>query len=517
VSADGNSLSGGGVSSTEIKSWGTNAASYLWGTVQGAWNEKQSTSQIIIDAAIGMVPLVGDVTAGRDLVAVCCRLANDPKKREEATEWVLLVVLLFALIPVIGGVIKGAGRILIAAGKDIAHVEPVFADLVKIVNRLCHGNAVQWLRQLDLLKYQRQLVEKFGQFMDKLIETMDAISTRLSWVLSDELKASARYWSDQFKQLKALGNKMIPRALKDLNGRLKQAQKALYQGEWHAVQPGTRTITREAEARIQEFYSVRELPGSPGKFPQNVSLTRRPDFLEEIYKPKEGWPDLLGQKHTRELPSRQGTFYSETISTFSGPITAASKTGPRTLHRIIGIGKKDDIPGNFPAGAFWVDGTKVPKSADEWREQWAVLNSFNHNGYVIFVDVPAGKTLNVWEGKAAEQWSKDGKQYLQGGGVQDYIDFGLSGVSREEGAEMKAAFERGAHSYTTKEGFVFRIKPTNWPDANAPIGFNIGNDIEGTAQALEDAEYASKHGQAAGAATAARIQRATQQRQDDKP
>jgi len=101
--------------------------------------------------------------------------------------------------------------------------------------------------------------------------------------------------------------------------------------------------------------------------------------------------------------------------------------------------------------------------------------------------------------------------------VQDYIDFGLSGVSREEGAEMKAAFERGAHSYTTKEGFVFRIKPTNWPDANAPIGFNIGNDIEGTAQALEDAEYASKYGQAAGAATAARIQRATQHRQDDKP
>ncbi|GIX24664.1 MAG: hypothetical protein KatS3mg122_1895 [Caldimonas sp.] len=60
-----------------------------------------------------MIPLVGDVTAARDLIAVSTRLASDPAKREDTMEWVLLVVLVFALIPVIGGVIKGVGRLLI--------------------------------------------------------------------------------------------------------------------------------------------------------------------------------------------------------------------------------------------------------------------------------------------------------------------------------------------------------------------------------------------------------------------
>src|SRR6185312_8619282 len=97
-------------------------SSWTWGTVQGAFNEKASISQIIVDAVIGMIPLVGDATAVRDLIAVVIGLVDDEEKRDSTWQWVLLVVLLFALIPVIGGVVKGVGRIIVKVAEEAAHL-----------------------------------------------------------------------------------------------------------------------------------------------------------------------------------------------------------------------------------------------------------------------------------------------------------------------------------------------------------------------------------------------------------
>ena len=46
------------VSETEIKRWALDTSDWIWGTAQGAFNEKQTTSQIIVDAVIGMIWLV---------------------------------------------------------------------------------------------------------------------------------------------------------------------------------------------------------------------------------------------------------------------------------------------------------------------------------------------------------------------------------------------------------------------------------------------------------------------------
>ncbi|MFX5554890.1 hypothetical protein ABTE11_21670, partial [Acinetobacter baumannii] len=80
-------------------------------------------SQIIVDAVIGMIPLLGDVTAARDIIAVTIGLVDDPKKREDVWEWVLLVVLVVALIPVVGGVIKGVGRLVVKLAKEARALE----------------------------------------------------------------------------------------------------------------------------------------------------------------------------------------------------------------------------------------------------------------------------------------------------------------------------------------------------------------------------------------------------------
>jgi hypothetical protein len=103
----------GGLSLESFKSISLEMGDWIWGTVKGAFNEKAKSSQILVDAVIGMIPLVGDVTAVRDLIAIVLGLATEPRKRDEKSQRIMLVIMLLALIPVLGGVFKGVGRLVV--------------------------------------------------------------------------------------------------------------------------------------------------------------------------------------------------------------------------------------------------------------------------------------------------------------------------------------------------------------------------------------------------------------------
>ncbi|MEJ2629932.1 MAG: hypothetical protein P8015_01685, partial [Acidihalobacter sp.] len=96
---------------------------WIWGTVQGSFNDKMTTSQVITDAVIGCIPLLGDATAVRDLIAVSIGLSDDPKKREDVWEWAMLGVMVLALIPVLGGVLKGVGKLVIRFAKAVGKLQ----------------------------------------------------------------------------------------------------------------------------------------------------------------------------------------------------------------------------------------------------------------------------------------------------------------------------------------------------------------------------------------------------------
>src|SRR5690349_15829018 len=131
----------GGLTLASFQSTCLEVGDWIWGTAQGAFNEKATMSQIIVDAVIGMIPVVGDVTGVRDLLAVVIGLSMDPRKREDKAQWIMLVVLALALIPVVGGVIKGVGRLLIKAigeaaqlagqAQKAAHLAQAAKDIVR--------------------------------------------------------------------------------------------------------------------------------------------------------------------------------------------------------------------------------------------------------------------------------------------------------------------------------------------------------------------------------------------------
>ena len=395
------------ITDTQVARWALDASDWLWGTAQGAFNEKQSTSQIVVDAVIGMIPLVGDATAVRDLIAVSTRLADDPKKREETMEWVLLVVLVFALIPVAGGVIKGVGRILWKATKEAAEHTATLREVVEFCNRVGHGNALKWVKTLDLASYQGQVLARFNALMDKLIEVFTAFKDKLGWLTTASMKNATIEWIAKFRALKAKGAGMIPKAITELNARLKAVQQAIYKGELHTITPGAKNTTREAEMRLLED-APRKLPRVRAGHPQNAVAD---------YKHVDGWPDLSkGSK----LDPKTKVVSNQVIEAFSGPMKAVELAPGTKMIRIMKPSSALE-KGNSKSSPWW--SAKMPQTAEEWRELSAILDKFNKNGHFIAYTVPEGTTLKAWAGKAAEQFDRDTGQYLHGGSEQLFIEF----------------------------------------------------------------------------------------------
>jgi hypothetical protein len=103
-------------------------AKWVGGALQGEFNTKATVGQIVVDAVISMFPIAGEVTAARDATAIILRMNDDPKAAENKWEWVALVLCLLAVVPIVGGVLKGVGRLLIRAatkGEDLAQLSSV--------------------------------------------------------------------------------------------------------------------------------------------------------------------------------------------------------------------------------------------------------------------------------------------------------------------------------------------------------------------------------------------------------
>ena len=406
--------------STDSKRVALDVIDWMWGTVKGSFNDKMDISQIVVDAVIGMIPLVGDVTAARDLIAISLGLAGDPKKREDKMQWVLLVIFVFALIPVAGGVIKGVARLALEITEDVAKNAKVLEEVIAFLNRVGHGNAVKWLKELDVLKYQSQIIERFHALLDTMVATLERVKTRLASVLPDAMVATMDAWSAGLKAVRKVCDKMIPDALKELNAKLQRLQQLVYKGEWHTVVPGVRNATTEAEARLVEESHAAAQAAAHGGWAQNI-VRSGPDAkaadeaaLAKIYKPRDGLPDLTRQKGP--LAGHDGEFYS-LIAAFSGPIRAAELHEGTYLLRI-------HVPGGdvgpwwvrLPPGVTEANWREFMKSGKQWREVLAVLDEFSKNGAYSIVKVKKAYRINAWAGKAAEQFGiKNAAQHLPGG------------------------------------------------------------------------------------------------------
>lgn len=472
----------GGQSIKEFALQTAEVGQWIWGTAQGAFNHKQTTSQIITDAVIGMIPLVGDITAVRDLIAVSMTLINEPEKRSSVFEWMLLVILIFALIPVIGGVIKGVGRLTLRLTadviKDSIKVAEVADDLVRFLNRVGHKNAEAWLKSLSIIKYQSELLVKFRTFCDTMIIVTIRCKMRFKSIFPASLLAKLDTIANGFKVLKTHGEEMIPKALKELHEKLEHIQKYIHSGgipvdktKTLIAQTGQKTVTYAEEARLIEGRPKKRIVRA-GKYKQNIANTADPYSLRNIYKPKDGFPDLY-----RGKVLSKGEEYFNMIAASSGKITNEMLSG-ETLFRAFGPAgstKGLKVGQSYPVGAFWGRG-QPPKTAKEWRETCAVLDEWNRNGWLSIVNIPPGVKIPACTSTVSEQFGKQLDQYLPGGGQQAVVTDGFDALVRQA-TDRLFAQGGGTAKVTMANGQTIEVvvKQSGWKGINGKVGY--GDDV----------------------------------------
>jgi hypothetical protein len=471
------SYSGSGLSAKEFKLYATEAGQWLWGTVRGAFNEKQTISQIIVDAVIGMIPLVGDLTAVRDLIAVGTGLADHPEKRENKMEWVLLVVLIFALIPVIGGVIKGVGRLALKVTQEAATNSKVIArtaeEIIAFLNRIGHKNAEAWFKALNVLKYEAELLAKFRAFCDTVILSITRYVLRFKGLLPQSVLARADQLANSFRLLKESGEKMIPDALKELHKKLQELQKYVHAGgvpppskaKTLLAQTGQKTVTYVEEARLLESGAKNVVHA--GKYEQNVAGVKNADRIRSVYTHESPYPDLMKRKDDTNT-------YYPAIAAASGPIKNEMLSG-ETLFRSFGpeghtLGHK--VGESHAVGAFWGRGAPL-KIGKEWREKCAVLDEWNRNGWVAMVHIPPKVKIPACTSTVSEQFSKTiPGQYLPGGERQAFVDaFFESQVM----ALANQLYKKGGGKDTVKlkngSTIEVEVKQSGWSGINGKVGY----------------------------------------------
>ena len=480
----------GALQESQFKQISSEVAGWLWGTVQGAWNEKQTVSQIIVDAVIGMIPLVGQGTAVRDLLAVSTGLAENPEKREDTWQWVLFAVLLLALIPVMGGVLKGVGRLTLRAAKEAAENSAKLAsmadDMVAFLNRMGHKDAVQWLRQLDFVQYEAQLLERSKAFCDTVILAIHRYALRFQAVLPASFVQRMQSMAKGFEQVKLAADKMIPQALKDLNGYLKKIQAHLIAGGVppieravvYEAQTGQKVVTYAQEARLIESGAAKAIIHA-GKFPQNMAVNA--DEIAKVYRHEAGFPDLLGRKTEKTVTTPNGQTraveYYAAVAAASGKISNVD-LGEKGAVLFRAFGPEGSTHGvkvkaSDPASFWWGLG-EAPKSAQEWRQKYAVLDEWNRNGMVSIIRIPPGSKVKVpaCTSTVSEQFSdKIAGQYLEGGGKQAAIDFELAPDLAKVDDAMKALLAKGGGKTTLPNGIQIEVRHSGWGGINGKIGY----------------------------------------------
>ncbi|WP_321932244.1 hypothetical protein [Paraburkholderia guartelaensis] len=482
---------------------------WCWGKMQGAFNEKQSISQIITDAAIGMIPVVGDVTAVRDLLAVSIGMARDPRKREEVMEWVMLVVLVFALIPVVGGVIKGVGRLALRAAGDAAKDEKLLQEVIAYLNRVGHGDAPKWLRALDVRQYQAQLVEKLKSFCSTVRRTIEkTLESHVGSVLPEQWHGQLQMVADGFGALPQEADKMVPKALDALNEKIRVLQNTAYEGEKHVLATGgAPKVARETEAELKE--EVKRPPAPRGKYASIRALVEDEEGVAVVkarlgpYIAK-GWPDLFHGISKMPVFGSQKVY--KDIASFHGAITAVTsrELAGKTIYRAFGKASRVTPAGESAAGGFWGAAYwgvgEAPKTAKAWREGAAVLDDWNANGFMVVAHLPDNLAeilpeAKAWIGRIAEQYSPDAPfQYLEGGAEQLVANFGKDVVERITaiGNEVKAA---GSNAVRTEMigGVRFEFFKTNWSDVERVHGYGEAADHgAATTRKLADDEVREK-------------------------
>lgn len=411
-------------------------AEWVWGVIQGDFNEDASTAQTITGTVISMIPFVDQLCDVRDMVACCKRIHRDA---DNTGNWIALTLTLIGLFPTLGSLVKGCGKILFAYARkaalkggtkaaEIAAIKVLNENLEKGIAKLNafldRPEVRKTLKALHWDNPYKHLAEQIRALraqvtVGKLLAAFDKAIAALKELLEIVQKWGGTGLGKQAVALFELVNgvrkkadAMLGKVLKPVQDWLDRIARRLdieadNQYRAYTKAANVHRFTRpKAEAEIAAFEKEK---------PKWVDKTKRVAHEPAQNAPvKNGWPDLdpkvkPGEKHP--LAEAYKTFEEDTIK----PVTIPPG---ETLYRVVDPGSGDN-------SICWMRKAEFDKlkSKDDWRRKFAVWASWNSNGEFVTYTVPPGKGLNVWEGVVGTQRHEANDAYkLEGGAIQLVLD-----------------------------------------------------------------------------------------------
>ncbi|RMG54540.1 MAG: hypothetical protein D6717_09415, partial [Gammaproteobacteria bacterium] len=406
---------------------------WIWGVVQGDFNENPTTSQIIVASIITMIPGIDQVADVRDIIANILTL-TDEQDREDAWNWVALVVTLIGLIPIIGSALKGVFKVIINnadAGLDA---------ILAMLRKLGKGDPLRMLKEFDWAARRQELHDLFQDAIGRLQAVLKALreSSAVRWVLDSETLEQLARWQKELDTVREAGQKKLDEAIDLLKARTeallrraKPKRRARIETDRPATvhthelpvpyEPHPRALGKGPKVEGSRIHKRVHKDGDPND-PYTIMPDGKPMGAERGKMPKE----LAGME---ELPANHDEYVkkgwprldvdpkgrpSEEYVNFIAAEPVRLKPGTK-IYRVVDEAAYDD-------GGWWA--FELPKNKTEWRRNYAVKDSWNDNGYYVEYEVPEGG-LKVWKGPAAGQRyeSVDGSDfYLPGGKDQIYLD-----------------------------------------------------------------------------------------------
>ncbi|MDR3409648.1 MAG: hypothetical protein P4L87_01675 [Formivibrio sp.] len=399
---------------------------WIWETIQGDFSENQSAGQIATGTIISMIPVVDQICDVRDLVANC---KNIHKDSNNVGAWVALCLTLIGLFPTLGSFAKGGLKVAFlylrkagftATGKVIGKIDPKILDaaingIKKFLDMPATRKTLTTLRIYNPYKYLagklREVIGKINvnallkQF-DKLLDVTKKLLNKAANWGPQSIKQPVKDLLVLLDDVRKQANTMLSKALNPLTDALNRLARRLDIEGDKAFRAHADAMARHTYKGVDEATEAtlirKHRPswadvGKPAKYKKLKSLTK-----EHHAAIKTGWPGF----DSGPLKGK--------LDTFDKSMKAVEIPEGETLYRVLDPTSNDNSICWMREAEF-----KALKSKAEWRKRFAVWKNWNSNGEYVTYTVPPGKTLKVWEGRAATQISDADKAIsLEGGGIQ---------------------------------------------------------------------------------------------------
>lgn len=146
-------------------------AEWIWGVLQGDFNDDASTAQTVTATVISMIPFVDQICDVRDVVANCKRINQEPK---ETWHWVGLVLTLIGLFPTLGSLLKGCGKVMFASIRKASHASGAAKASSKAIDAAIR-NLNNFLARPEVRKAFKALkIDNPYKYLSKKIQELSA-------------------------------------------------------------------------------------------------------------------------------------------------------------------------------------------------------------------------------------------------------------------------------------------------------------------------------------------------------